>query len=132
MWENWYKLEGKTPVPCTGMEDAGLVMGGDRSVGDTTEGEVRVSTVFLGLDHRHSYDGEGEQLPILFETMIFGGPHDQEYCERYCTWDEAAAGHVKACQEAFGHGPAKDSTTGNKSFVESVVDFILEGADEIV
>ena len=33
--------------------------------------------------------------PLLFETMIFGGPHDG-YQERYTFWDEAEAGHAKA------------------------------------
>lgn len=51
-----------------------------------------VSTVFLGLDH-----GWGEGPPILFETMVFGGPLDQEM-ERYCTWDEAVAGHERWVQ----------------------------------
>jgi hypothetical protein len=52
---------------------------------------VYVSTVFLGLDHRWGKQGP----PILFETMIFGGVEDQ-YQERYATWDEAEAGHAKA------------------------------------
>lgn len=51
---------------------------------------VQVSTVFLGMDH--NYMGG---KPILFETMIFGGEHD-EYQERYSTWEEAEEGHDKA------------------------------------
>lgn len=51
---------------------------------------VVVSTVFLSLDHNYHKDGD----PILFETMIFGGKHDQ-YCNRYSTWAEAEAGHDK-------------------------------------
>ena len=47
---------------------------------------VRVSTVFLGLDH-----GLGGK-PLWFETMVFGGKLDQEQ-DRYETWDEAVAGH---------------------------------------
>lgn len=50
---------------------------------------VKVSTVFLGLDH--GFDGE----VFLFETMVFGGEYDG-YCERYSTWDEAEKGHKKA------------------------------------
>jgi len=53
--------------------------------------DVRVSTVFLGMNHNW-----GEGPPILFETMIFGGDHD-EYQWRYVTWDEAIAGHKSAC-----------------------------------
>lgn len=55
-----------------------------------------VSTVFLGLDHGYR---PGDP-PIVFETMVFGGPFDQDQ-ERYATWDEAVAGHarwVKKCQ----------------------------------
>jgi hypothetical protein len=51
-------------------------------------GNARVSTIFLGLDRRF----EGEGPPILFETMVFGGKHDQ-YQERCATWDEAEAMH---------------------------------------
>ena len=60
----------------------------DRHVAKTElPGDVKVSTVFLGLDHAF-----GDGPPILFETMIFGGPKDQ-YQERYLTWEEAEEGH---------------------------------------
>lgn len=52
--------------------------------------DVRVSTVFLGLDHRF-----GEGPPLLFETMIFGGEHDQ-YQTRCSTWSEAEEMHKQA------------------------------------
>lgn len=58
---------------------------------DDLPGGVRVSTVFLGLDHGFGLTAQ----PLLFETMIFGGAHD-EYQERYATRDEALAGHAKA------------------------------------
>lgn len=47
-----------------------------------------VSTVFLGSDHR--FWGEGP--PLIYETLVFGGPLDGEM-ERYCTREEAAEGH---------------------------------------
>jgi hypothetical protein len=53
-----------------------------------------VSTVFMGLDHSF---GGGE--PVLFETMVFGGPTDQEYQWRYRTFDEAERGHRAAVEE---------------------------------
>jgi len=59
---------------------------------------VRVSTVFLGIDHAF-----GRGRPLLFETMVFGGVHD-EYQERYGTWDEAVSGHARAVAMARG-GP---------------------------
>ena len=50
--------------------------------------DVTVSTVFLGLDH-----GWGESVPIVFETMVFGGHLDEKQW-RYATWDGAVAGHA--------------------------------------
>ena len=61
----------------------------DRHVAQTTVGNSRVSTVFLCHDHRFSGDGP----PILFETMVFSGPLDDEQ-ERYCTWEDAKKGHA--------------------------------------
>ena len=65
-----------------------------RRVALTKVGKLSVSTVFLGLDHNFSEDGE----PILFETMIFGSSN--EYQERYHTWDEAEVGHKQAVKIA--------------------------------
>lgn len=56
---------------------------------------VRVSTVFLGLDHAW-----GNEIPILFETMIFGGEHDQ-FQEHYSTWAAAEEGHQRAIELVF-------------------------------
>ena len=88
-----YILQGQTPVPCDDLLAWGRWMQtANRHVAKDDLGDgVRVSTVFLGLDHR--FDDEG--LPVLFETMIFGGPHDQ-YQDRYTTWEDAVAGHAKA------------------------------------
>lgn len=88
-----YILNGKTPVECNDlMEWARQMEGKNRVVDQFQFGDVKVSTVFLGLDHSF---GDGE--PLLFETMIFGGEHDQ-YQDRYSTWDEAVEGHKKACE----------------------------------
>ena len=59
---------------------------------DLNGDDVRVSTVFLGLDH--SWLGYGK--PILWETMIFGGQNDQAYQERYASYEQALEGHQKA------------------------------------
>ena len=56
--------------------------------------KVTVSTVFLGLDHAW-----GQGPPMLFETMIFGGPYDQEQ-DRYSTWEKAQEGHERMVQKA--------------------------------
>jgi hypothetical protein len=60
--------------------------------------DVRVSTVFLGLDHSF---GRGE--PLLFETMVFGGPLDQEQ-DRYPTWNDAVRGHAMMLEKVIAAG----------------------------
>ena len=62
--------------------------GMDRHIGKTEIGKVLVSTVFLGIDHGF-HPG---RPPVLFETMVFGGPLDQEQ-ERYETKAQAEQGH---------------------------------------
>jgi hypothetical protein len=62
---------------------------------------VTVSTVFLGLDH--SFFGGP---PMLWESMIFGGPEDQ-YQERYASREEALAGHARAVLLAQMPKPAE-------------------------
>jgi hypothetical protein len=73
-----------------------LENGGNRIVAYTQiTSEIEVSTVFLGLDHR--FFGEGP--PILFETMIFGGPLNYEQW-RYSSYDDAQTGHTAAVRKA--------------------------------
>jgi hypothetical protein len=52
--------------------------------------QVRVSTVFLGLDHQW-----GDGPPLIFETMVFGSAVDQWQC-RYSTEEQAREGHAAA------------------------------------
>jgi len=78
--------------------------GEPRHIGKTTVGEAEVSTVWLGDDHQF-----GPGPPLIFETMIFGGPHDQ-FCDRYTTKEEATAGHqrvVSALQEGRDPGETR-------------------------
>ena len=63
----------------------------DRQIANTVKDGVRVSTIFLGIDH-----SLGGGPPLLFETMIFGGEHDQDQW-RHATYDEAEKGHKLAC-----------------------------------
>lgn len=60
----------------------------NRHIANEKVGNKRVSTVFLGIDH-----GFMSEIPILFETMIFGD--DEEYQERYATYEEAEEGHKR-------------------------------------
>lgn len=89
-----YILEGKKAVPCDLMTWAKAFEKSDRTVAKSEKGGVKVSTVFLGLDHQY-----GEGPPLIFETMIFGGEHDQ-YQDRHSTWEQAEAGHLEACKLA--------------------------------
>lgn len=61
---------------------------GSRTVAKTTTRNETVSTVWLGLNH--SWEDNGP--PLTFETLVFGGPLDQQQ-ERYSTEAEAVAGH---------------------------------------
>lgn len=61
-------------------------------------GDSKVSTIFLGLDH--NYSGKGP--PILWETMVFGGP--MQGTQDRCTGsrEQALGMHCKmvACVKA--------------------------------
>lgn len=76
------------PVPCTDIHEWGrFMMEAPRHVADTRNSGLRVSTIFLGLDH-----GFGGRR-LLWETCVFGGELDGEQ-ERYGTREEAEAGHA--------------------------------------
>jgi len=85
-----YILQGITPVPSAGLEWAHWFEThmDERQVGWTiVEENVSVSTVFLGVDFAHVGP------PILFETMVLGGPLNGEI-QRYPTWEAAERGHM--------------------------------------
>lgn len=80
------------PVPCPDLMTWGRWMQtADRHVALTRFEGVRISTVFLGLDH--SWD---DGPPVLFESMVFGGPLDGEM-RRYTSRADADAGHTALC-----------------------------------
>ena len=92
-----YILNGKLAVPTDLMTWGKWLQEAkeERIVAKDERDGVRVSTVFLGLDHNF-----GEGPPLLFETMIFGGEHDQ-WQDRYTTWEQAEAGHKAAVAVAW-------------------------------
>ena len=51
-------------------------------------GDVRISTVFLAIDHAYRVGSK----PILWETMVFGGD-DDEWQQQYSSKADAQAGH---------------------------------------
>lgn len=61
-----------------------------RRVALTKIGEAKVSTVFLAIDH--NFMGIG--APVLWETMVFGGPLSDEM-ERYTSLEDAMIGHER-------------------------------------
>lgn len=82
----------------------GVKLKGRMHVGDSSVLRLcRVSTVFMGIDHGGypfvELDGVTER-PIVFETMIFGGPLDQKYQTRCSTWAEAEEMHAMAIRAA--------------------------------
>ena len=95
-----YILDGHTPVAT---EDAlaWSAMFSDlekRVVGhDELPNGVRVSTVFIGMPLGTSFM---VGPPLLFESMIFGGPEDG-YQDRCATWEEAERMHAAAVTRAW-------------------------------
>jgi hypothetical protein len=87
-----YILKGREVVPCDLMTWAKSFETSERKVAKTAIGDSSVSTVFLGLNHQW-----GDGPPLLFETLVFGGPLDGDM-ERYSTYEQAEAGHAAMCE----------------------------------
>ena len=99
-----YILRDRKPVPVSLLEwaewfgnDANRIVAQDR-IERADADPVLVSTVFLGLDHRW-----GNGPPLLFESLVFGGPLDEKMY-RWSTWDEAEAGHRHLLVESITEG----------------------------
>jgi hypothetical protein len=96
----FFILQGKTPVPEPDISAwEKWFRTANRRVDETMVGHLRVSTVFLGLDHQ-VYDGP----PLLFETMILDKRNDDKevYQDQCPTWDEAEEMHKRAVERARG------------------------------
>jgi hypothetical protein len=96
----WYYKDGVLTTTDDVLEWGKWFEAADRHVGNTYLPKKRrffyihISTVFLGLDH-----GYRSPDPVLWETMIFGGVHDQLQW-RYTSEQEAQAGHFRAVRLA--------------------------------
>lgn len=75
-WANWYETAKRH------ISDELFAIEG--------QGDIRVSTVFLGMDH--SWSGGP---PVLWETMVFGGKLDQEQDRCSGNREQAEAMHAK-------------------------------------
>ena len=66
-----------------------------QQIAASTIGDVFVSTVWMGIDHGHGYS----DWPIIFETMLFGPDGEGGECYRYCTKEDARAGHEEIVEQ---------------------------------
>ncbi|MFA5186353.1 MAG: hypothetical protein WC551_07760 [Patescibacteria group bacterium] len=82
----FYILKGRTPVRVPPEQYAQWL--GERRVALTVCTDVKVSTMFLGVDI-----GE-EGKPLLFETALLYRAGEVEVVARYATWEEAEIGHA--------------------------------------
>lgn len=81
----YYKSVGREVVPCDIFESTFITKQLER----WSDGNILVSTVFLGMDHGYPAD---PTKPVVFETMVFGGPLDGSQ-GRYATYELAIKGH---------------------------------------
>lgn len=79
---------------CGLMEWANQIETMDVHVAHDVINNCRISTVWLG----HNYNFIRKEPPLVFETMVFHSHGNDDYCERYSTWEEAEAGHQRAIQ----------------------------------
>lgn len=86
-----YELVDRRAVGCEDpVEWSRWLKTADRRVAETWIDDVRISTVFLGLDHGLP----GITKPALFETMVFVGGRIY-VMNRYSDWEEAEQGHAE-------------------------------------
>jgi len=99
---DWYELIGQTPVRMDRDDVLGWAMAFERMDRRVAEsrffGIVRVSTIFLSLDH--GFRGK----PLLFETMEFWNGEHGGNMARCSTWLEAQEQHARMCAEAIRPG----------------------------
>jgi len=92
----YYKLVGKKAIP-TSLTEWALIFTRN-TISRWSNGEVTVSTVFLGLDHGYP---PNPKCPVLFETVVFGGNLDGSM-SRYRTYDLALKGHSELVKLVIG------------------------------
>jgi hypothetical protein len=92
-WPTYYILVDRVPFAVDALTWAENWKNDAGWIGEDFVGKARISTVFLGLDHNFS-GGD----PLLFETMVFGGPLDGRMW-RYKTYADAEFGHAEAVTE---------------------------------
>ena len=86
---NYIEIDGEVLLVDDLKEWMDIFYTSDRNVAKTDLPGVNISTIFLGINRQW-----GRGPPILYETMVFGGQHD-EYTERYHTREDALEGHER-------------------------------------
>ena len=76
--------------------EMGMMDGDRRTIAKTFRNGVQVSTVFLTTDHAY-----GDGPPVLWESMVFGGKHDQAMERRYTSREDAIQGHLEMVREVL-------------------------------
>jgi hypothetical protein len=113
-WASWYESSEKRRIAGTHL--------------DGKDG-VFISTVFLGLDHNFSPMSDPlTYKPILWETMIFGGKHDQ-FQRRYTSRELAELGHAEACAMAQ-QGIDEDAAALRELMQQCEKENLLDGVAE--
>jgi hypothetical protein len=85
----FFKLKHRKVVPSSMIEFANMLDSG-RRVRLTMVGNIKISTVFLGVDHSHN------RVSQFFETMLFSADKDYSYQTRCETHRQALAMHREA------------------------------------
>lgn len=112
MMEKYILDDEGNPIPCDDLYEWGrwfetAMREGRKHLKQETVGNYWISTVFLGMNHRHFSDGP----PLLWETMICNRVDDDiksrwlDYQDRYSTKEEALAGHEAAKKWLFEKFP---------------------------
>lgn len=99
MTHMYYILDDDHEVKPVNMEQwtAWICLNDEKRILARTEiGAATVSTVFLGINHNYTLGFLGVNEPMLFETLVFGGPMN-DIMFRYTSYDAAMRGHEEAC-----------------------------------
>ena len=124
----YYMLVDKKPVAISSeefMSSPWLMSIRARRIAETFISEVHISTVFLSIDHSW-----GDGPPVLFETMIFGGKHDN-WQTRSTSYEGAMKNHVEAVEMVESSRIFKWLKNGIKKILEKIKSLYYVGPEKI-
>lgn len=95
--------EGNPVVEPDLMKWAKWIEHNERTIAHNELRNIRVSTIFLGIDH--SFGVSAQKYPLIFETMVFDDNKQKsnydQFQDRYSTRKEALRGHNKILKKLF-------------------------------